>query len=68
VRLGDGWGGPLHNLARELDRLGAEAAAAGLLTWIEFVEVEVQGLEGLDDLIEGLRWLRGAVMVVAANV
>ncbi len=31
-----------------------------LLTWLEWVEVEVRGFE---DLVEGLRLLRGAVMV-----
>jgi len=70
VRLGDGWGGPLHDPAGELERheLGAEAAAAGLLAWIEFIEVEVQELEGFEDLLDRLRLLRGAVMTAGAAV
>ena len=45
--------------------LGAEAAAVGLLSWFEWVEVELQGFE---DLVEQLRLLRGAVMTAAAVV
>ena len=64
VHLGAGWGGSLHDLADEMGsfELGAEAAAAVLLSLIEWAEVEVQGF---DDLLEGLRRLRGAVMVAA---
>ena len=36
-----------------------------LLTWLEWVEVEVQGFE---DLVEELQRLRGAVMVAATVV
>jgi len=70
MRLGEGWSGPLHDLAGEMEssELGAKAAAAGLLAWIEFIEFEVQRLEGFEGLLERLRRLRGAVMVVAANV
>ena len=68
VHLGADWGGSLHNLADEMGsfELGAEATAAGLLSWIESVEFEVRGLEGFDDLVERLRQLRGAVMMAAA--
>jgi hypothetical protein len=59
----------LRGLAEGMARLGgAEAAAAGLLGWLEFVELEVRGLDGFDDLVEGLRVLRGAVMVAGAAV
>jgi hypothetical protein len=37
----------------------------GLLSWFEWVEVEVEGFD--DDLVEGLRRLRGAVMSVVAS-
>ena len=61
VRLGQGWGGALHDLADGLAEweLGAEAAVAMMLTWCEFVEVE---LKGFDDLLEQLRLLRGALV------
>ena len=61
VHLGAGWGGSLHDLADEMEsfELGAEAAAAVLLSLIEWAEVEVQGF---DNLVERLRLLRGAVM------
>ena len=61
VILGQGWGGSLHDLADGLAEfeLGAEAAVTVLLTWFEFVEIE---LKGLDDLIEQLRLLRGALV------
>ena len=57
-------GETLRGLEEEMAALGgAEAAAAGLLSWLEWVELEVQGF---DDLVEDLRLLRGAVMAVAA--
>ncbi len=61
VRLGEGWGGSLHDLADGLAKfeLGAEAAVGMLLTWCEFVEIE---LKGFDDLLEQLRLLRGALV------
>jgi hypothetical protein len=61
VKMGQGWGGTLHDLADGLAEfeLGAEAAVAMMLTWCEFVEVE---LEGFDDLLEQLRLLRGALV------
>ena len=61
VMLGAGWGGSLHDLADGLAEfeLGAEAAVAMFLTWIEFVEIE---LKGFDDLLEQLRLLRGALV------
>ena len=39
---------------------------SGLLSLLEWVEVEVQGFD--DDLVEGLHLIRGAVMSVAAAV
>jgi hypothetical protein len=33
-----------------------------LLSWLEFVRVEVEGVEECRDLVEGMRLLRGAVM------
>ena len=61
VRLGEGWGGSLHDLADGLAEfeLGAEAAVGMFLTWLEFVEVELKGFE---DLLEQLRLLRGALV------
>jgi len=61
VRLGEGWGGSLHDLADELAKweLGAEAAVEMMLTWCQFVEVE---LKGFDDLLEQLRLLRGTLV------
>jgi len=55
--------GPLYDLAGEMERheLGSEAAAEGLMAWIAWVEVQ-----GFDDLVEGLRVLRGAVIVAGA--
>ena len=61
VILGRGWGGSLHYLANGLAKfeLGAEAAVAMLLTWCQFVEIELKGFE---DLLEQLRLLRGALV------
>ena len=61
VRLGEGWGGGLHDLANGLAEweLGAEAAVEMMLTWCEFVEIE---LKGFDDLLEQLHLLRGALV------
>jgi len=61
IRLGAGWGGSLHDLANGLAEfeLGAGAAVAMMLTWCEFVEVE---LEGFEDLLEQLHLLRGALV------
>ena len=47
---------------RELQEALA-AGTAGFLTLVEFAEVEAQGE---DELLEGLKLLRGAVMAVAA--
>ena len=64
VRLGAGWGGPLHELADGLAvwKDGPEAAARVLLSSFEFVRVEAEGVEECRDLLEGLELLRGAVM------
>ncbi len=62
VRLGAGR--PLHDRADGLAELGA--AAPMLLSWLEFVRAEVEGVEGCRDLVEGLRLLRGAVMAAGA--
>ena len=61
VRLGNGWGASLHDLANGLAEweLWAEAAVEIMLTWLTFVEVE---LKGFDDLLEQLRLLRGALV------
>ena len=61
VRLGEGWGRSLHDLADGLAEfeLGAEAAVEMMLTWCEFVEIE---LKGFDDLLQQLRLLRGALV------
>jgi hypothetical protein len=63
VRLGEGGGGSLHDLADGL--AGRGAGVEGLLSWLEWVEVEARGF---DDLVEGLQRLRGAVMVAGAGV
>ncbi len=64
VRLGAGWGGPLHDLADGLAvwRDGPEAAAGVLLSSFEFVRVEMEGVDECRDLLKGLELLRGAVM------
>ena len=59
-----GVGRPLHDHADGLAELGA--AAPMLLSWLEFVRAEVEGVEGCRDLVEGLRLLRGAVMAAGA--
>jgi hypothetical protein len=57
-------GETLCDLEEEMAGLGgAEAATAGLLSLLEWVELEARGF---DDLVEGLRLLRGAVMVAGA--
>jgi len=68
VRLGEGCDGPLLKLVKEMDGhgLGAGAAATMLLSWLEFVRAEVEGVEECRDLVEGLRRLRGAVMAAGA--
>jgi hypothetical protein len=40
------------------------AAAPMLLSWLDFVRIELEGVEGCRDLVEGL--LRGAVMAAGA--
>jgi len=61
VRLGQGWGSSLHDLADGLSEweLGAEAAVGMMLTWMTFIEIE---LKGFDDLLEQLHLLRGALV------
>jgi hypothetical protein len=68
VRLGEGWGGSLHDLANGLINfeLGMEAAVVNLLSWIRFVEYEIEGIEECQRLHENLRMLRGAVMTAGA--
>ena len=46
--------------------MAGQGGPSGLLSLLEWVEVEVQGFD--DGLVEGLRLLRGAVMSVAAAV
>ena len=55
-------GDTLRGLEEGMAGLGG---AAGILTLLEWVEVE---LEGFPELVEELRMLRGAVMAVAASV
>jgi hypothetical protein len=60
VRLGAGWGGPLHDLANGLAVWGHGDAVEVLLSCLEFVELEAEGVE--EDLVEGMHRLRGAIM------
>ncbi len=62
VRLGAGWGGPLHDLANGLAVWGHGDAVVVLLSALEFVRVEIEGVDECHDLLEGLELLRGAVM------
>jgi hypothetical protein len=66
IKLGMGWGESLEDLVEEMEsyEFGAGAAAAMLLSWLEFVRIE--GVEECRDLVEGLRRLRGAIMVARA--
>ena len=67
VRIGEGWGGSLHDLAGELADWGHGPGAAVelLLTWCEWVEVEVRAFP---EVMERVRLLRGAVMVAGSAV
>ena len=66
VRLGDvmpGW--VMEGLEAEFGKYGGVAeAVSGFLSAMHWVEVEVQGL---DDLLEGLARLKGALMAVGAS-
>ncbi len=66
VRLGDvmpGW--VQQGLEEEFGGFGGAAAAAqGFLSWIHWVEVEVQGYE---ELLEGLSRLKGGLMADATS-
>ncbi len=64
VKMGAGWGGPLHDLANALAVWGDGPVAAAwvLLGCLRFVEIEVEGVHECRDLLEGLGLLRGAVM------
>ena len=64
VYLGEGWGGSLHGLADGLTvwQEGPEAAVNALLGCLEFIQVEIEGIDECHDLLEGLELLRGAVM------
>ncbi len=64
VRLGAGWGGPLHDLANGLAVWGQEPedAVVVLLSCFEFVRVEVEGVEECRGLLKGLELIKGAVM------
>ncbi len=60
VRLGEGWGRELHELANALAVWRDGDAVEVLLSALEFVEIEAEGVEA--SLVEGMRRLRGAVM------
>jgi len=64
VRLGDvmpGW--VMEGLEAEFGKYeGVVEAVSGFLSWMHWVEVEVQGF---DDLLEGLARLKGALMAAA---
>ncbi len=66
VRLGDvmpGW--VMEGLEEEFGKYGGIAEAiSGFLSAMHWVEVEVQGV---DDLLEGLARLKGALMSVGAS-
>jgi hypothetical protein len=64
VRMGEGWGGTLHDLANGLKvwELGPAAAAGVLLSWCEFVVYEVEGREEGRGTMRRMEMLRGAVM------
>ncbi len=67
VMIGDimpGW--VMEGLEAEFAKFdGASEAVSGFLSWMHWVEVEVQGM---DDLLEGLSRLKGALMAVGAAV
>ncbi len=67
VRLGDvmpGW--VMEGLEAEFGKYeGVTEAISGFLSAIHWVEFEVQGV---DDLLEGLARLKGALMAVGASV
>jgi hypothetical protein len=69
VRVGEGWSGPLHDLAGALAtwERGPAAAAGVLLSWFEFVAFEVEGFEECRSLMEGMRVLKGAVMAAGVE-
>jgi hypothetical protein len=64
VRIGEGWGGTLHDLANGLKvwERGPAAAAGVLLSWCEFVVYEVKGREEGRGTMRRMEMLRGAVM------
>ena len=66
VVIGDvmpGW--VMEGLEAEFGKYGGVAeAVSGFLSWMHWVEVEVQGV---DDLLEGLSRLKGALMAVGAS-
>ncbi len=66
VRLGDvlpRW--VMEGLEAEFGKYGGVTeAVSGFLSWMHWVEVEVQGM---DDLLEGLSRLKGALMAVGAS-
>ena len=66
VRLGDvmpGW--VMEGLEAEFGKYGGiTEAVSGFLSWMHWVEFEVQGFP---DLLEGLARLKGALMAVGAS-
>jgi hypothetical protein len=67
VRLGDVMAGRvLEELEDEFTKFGGVAgAASGFLSMMHWVEIEVRGVP---DLLEGLDWLKGALMAVGASI
>jgi hypothetical protein len=61
VRLWEGFGGSIHELAEAMEIWGPSEAARVLLSCIGFVEEGIRGRRGTEGLLERLGLLRGAV-------
>jgi hypothetical protein len=62
VRLWEGFGGSIHELADAMEVFGPSEAARVLLSCIGFVEEGLRGRRGTEGLLGRLRLLRGAVV------
>ncbi len=64
VHLGEGWGRELHDLANGLAvwRDGPAAATRVLLSCLEYIRIEVEGVDECRDLLRGLELIRGAII------